>query len=236
MTTAEILTQLQSLGQESTKRVLMKHDIPEPLYGVKIEDMKKLIPKKEKYNHALSLELYDTGVYDAMYLAGLIAEPEKMNKDELRHWAKRATAPVLRESIVAAVAAEGDHGWELALEWIEDSDEAIASTGWATLGHLVSIKDDDALNIPALEQLLQRVAHNIHSQPDRVKSQMNAFVICLGAYVTSLYQKAIEAAQTIGQVTVDMGDTACKVPSAADYIHKTVSRRGVGKKKKMARC
>jgi hypothetical protein len=40
----------------------------------------------------------------------------------------------------------------------------------------------------------------------------------------------------IGPVTVDMGDTACKVPYAPDYVQKVVDRGTVGKKRKTAKC
>ena len=83
MTSKEILTQLKSLGSESIKKVLVKHGAREPFYGVKVEELKK-IQKKVKMDYKLSMELFDTGISDAMYLAGLIAEPEKMSKKDIQ--------------------------------------------------------------------------------------------------------------------------------------------------------
>ena len=37
-------------------------------------------------------------------------------------------------------------------------------------------------------------------------------------------------------VDVDMGDTACKVPNATDYIAKIESMNRVGKKRKTMKC
>jgi 3-methyladenine DNA glycosylase AlkD len=64
MTATNIVEQLKELGSTSIKRVLLKHGINEPLYGVKIEELKK-IQKKIKEDHKLALELYATGIYDA---------------------------------------------------------------------------------------------------------------------------------------------------------------------------
>ena len=36
--------------------------------------------------------------------------------------------------------------------------------------------------------------------------------------------------------TVDMGDTACKVPFIPDYIRKVEARGTIGKKRKTVRC
>ena len=72
----------------------MKHGIQEPLFGVKIGDMKK-IQKRIKKDYQLVLDLYDTGIYDAMYLAGLIADDVKMTKKDLQHWVKKANGGAL---------------------------------------------------------------------------------------------------------------------------------------------
>ena len=68
MTAEEIVKELKPLGKDSYKKVLLNHGIREPMFGVKIEDMKK-IQKRIKKDYQLALELYDTGISDAMYLA-----------------------------------------------------------------------------------------------------------------------------------------------------------------------
>ena len=73
-TADEVVAELKTLGSESNKKVLVRHGAREPFYGVKIEDLKK-IQKRIKKDHDLALALYDTGISDAMYLAGLIADP-----------------------------------------------------------------------------------------------------------------------------------------------------------------
>src|SRR5689334_2278062 len=70
MTTAEIVKELKTMGNESYKRTMLRHGVQEPIYGVKIEDMKAKFVKKIKKDYQLALDLYDTGIYDAKYLAG----------------------------------------------------------------------------------------------------------------------------------------------------------------------
>ena len=142
MTTKEILDELKLYGSDSIKKVFFKHGAKEPFYGVKVADLKK-IQKKIKKNYALSLELYDTGNTDAMYLAGLIADDKKMTKENLNHWVKNAYWYMISEFTVAWVAAESNFGHEMALEWIKSSEENIASAGWATYANLVTLLPDD---------------------------------------------------------------------------------------------
>src|SRR5207253_3957945 len=137
MTAAEIVKQLKTMGNESYKRTMMNHGIKEPIFGVKIEDMKNKFQKTIKKDYQLALDLYDTGIYDAMYLAGLIADESKMTKKDLNHWLANANSAVLCGSTVPWIAAESKHGRELALDWIESKKPDIAGSGWSTLGCLV---------------------------------------------------------------------------------------------------
>ena len=235
MTAAEIVEELKPLGRDSYKKVLFKHGIKEPCLGVKIEDLKK-IQKRVKKDYQLALDLYDTGIYDAMYLAGLIADDLKMTKRDLRHWLETANCPMLSVYTVPWVAAESLHGRELALEWIESPKESVAAAGWATLSGLVAVKDDAELDLVELKQLLQRVQKTIHQQPNNVRSVMNSFLIAVGSYVKSLTDLALKTAAKIGPVTVDMGGTACKVPYAPEYIQKVQKRGAIGKKRKTTKC
>lgn len=238
MTTPEILDQLKAYGNENTKKIYLKHGAREPFYGVKVQDLKKIVRKLKKVEnkHELSLELYATGNSDAMYLAGLIADENKISKTTLHQWAAEAYWYMLSEYTVAWVAAETPFGFELGLEWIASSEEGIAAAGWATLASYAALKPDAELDIEAYSALLDRVAAEVHGAQNRVSYVMNGFVIAVGTYIESLTEKATAVATQIGKVTVNMGGTACKVPLAATYIQKVIDKGRVGKKRKTARC
>ena len=235
MTAKEILEELKALGSDSYKKVIFNHGVKEPCFGVKVSDLQK-IQKRIKKDYQLALDLYDTGNYDAMYLAGLIADDAQMTKKDLQRWIANATHSPLAGSTVPWVAAGSTHGWELALEWIDSKRDLTAAAGWATLRSLVSIKEDSKLDLAELKRLLLRVQKSIHQAPDEVRSQMNSFVIAVGSCVQPLTDTAIEIGEKIGPVTVDMSDTACQVPFAPDSIRKVQKRGAIGKKRKTAKC
>lgn len=235
MTAKEILSELKSLGRDSYKKVLLNHGVAEPVFGVKIEEMKKIV-KRVKKDYRLALDLYDTGVYDAMYLAGLIADDAKMTKKDLERWLAKATSDALAQFTIAWVAAESPHGRELALKWIDSPKENTATAGWSTLSGLVAIKADADLDLAELKRLLQRVQKTIHDAPNLVRYAMNSFVICVGSYVKPQSELALQTAAKIGPVSVDLGNTACKVPGAVEYIRKVEKRGTIGKKRKTVKC
>jgi 3-methyladenine DNA glycosylase AlkD len=234
MTAKDIVAELKKLGTEQTKKMWMTNGAQEPCLGVKVEDMKK-IQKRVKMDYALALALYDTGIADAMYLAGLIADDAKMTKKDLQKWVENATWHMVGEYTVPWVASSSPHGREMALKWIDSKDEAIASSGWGTYSSLVAIKDDADLDLAEIKTLLQRVAKSIHLQPNRVKYVMNGFVIAVACFVKPLHKLAVDTAKGIGKVEVDLVGS-CKIPYAPDYIKKVEARRAIGKKRKSPKC
>src|SRR5436190_13243049 len=121
MTAKEILAELKPLGSDSYKKVMLNYGVKEPFFGVKISELQK-IQKRVKQDYRLALDLYDTGNYDAMYLAGLIADDAKMTKKDLQRWIGKACekgCEPLASWTVPWVTAGSAHAHEIALEWIE---------------------------------------------------------------------------------------------------------------------
>lgn len=235
MTAKEVLAELKKLGTEQTRKIYANHGAKGDMFGVKVADL-KVIAKKIKGDQALALELYDTGNLDAMYLAGLVADGAKMSKAELNAWVKSAAWVWSSEYTVPWVASESPFGRELALTWMDSSKESIASAGWNTYGSIMGTKPDTELDLKEIEGLLERAVKEIPKAPNRVRYCMNGFVIAVGAFVKPLHAKAKAAAKKIGTVEVDMGGTACEVPNALEKITKVAEMRGVGKKRKSAKC
>lgn len=235
MKASEILAELSKLGSDSYKRTLMRHGVCEPCYGAKIADMKQVV-KGIKRDYQLALDLYDTGVYDAMYLAGLIADDAKMTKKDLKHWLALANSWPLAAWPVAWVAASSPHGWSLGTEWIDSKKELTQIAGWSTLAGWVSIRPDAELDLDVLKALIGRVQKTIHDHPDRVGYHMNAFLIALGCYVAPLTKAVLAAGEKIGAFEADLGDNDCKVPGIAESIQKVQARGAIGKKRKTVKC
>lgn len=235
MTLDETMQALEAKASATTKNTLLRHGAKEPLFGVRIGDMKPIV-KQIKADQELALQLYATGNSDAMYLAGLVADGRKMTRAQVERWAEGATWHMISGTIVPWVAAEHPEGMDMALQWIESPKETLAVAGWGTLCNLVTTTPDEKLPVRQLEALLKRIVKTPKSSPDNVRYAMNNFVICCGTYVAPLADKAVETARKLGKVEVDVGDTACQVPDAESYILK--SRRGapIAPKRKTTRC
>jgi 3-methyladenine DNA glycosylase AlkD len=236
-TATAIMATLKKKGTEKTRAIYARHGMAgKPMFGVSIADL-KVIAKTIKGQQALACELYETGNLDAMYIAGMVADGSQMTRDQLNAWAEGAEGlQMISEYTVPWVSVENVQGRELAKRWMTSKKEHVASSGWTTYSGLLATKDDADLDLREIEGLLNTVVKGIGGAQNRVRHTMNGFVIAVGSYVKPLLKQAKSAAKQIGDVSVDVGDTACKVPLATDYIQKIESGGRVGKKRKTIRC
>ena len=235
MNVRETMAALKKLGTAQTRKTWQRHGATGAYFGVKIGDMKKLLPKL-KGKQDVALELYATGNADAMYLAGLVVNGAAMTRVQLEKWAADARWSMISDFTVPWVAAEHPDAPAIALAWMDSKKEHVACAGWNTYAGVVSMRPDDELDLKEVERLLSRVEKQIRSAPDRVRYCMNGFVIAVGAGVKPLFARAKSAALDIGKVEVDMGDTECKVPDALAMLAKIEAMGRVGKKRATMKC
>ena len=232
-----VVKELRAKGKEKTRATYARHGMAaERTLGVSVADM-KVIAKKLRGEQALAMELYGTGIMEAQYLAGMVADGKKMTRKQLDAWAEGAAGmQMIAEYTVPWVTVENAEARACALKWIESKKEHVASAGWSTWSGLVATKQDAELDLAELKNLLGRVVQSIHRAKNRERYTMNVFVISVGGYVKALLGEAKAAAEKIGNVSVDVGETACQVPVASAYIGKMEKMGRVGKKRKTLRC
>jgi 3-methyladenine DNA glycosylase AlkD len=234
-TVNQVMGALKKKGNPQRRQLFMRHGASDRLYGVSVADM-KVIAKTIKGKQELARELYDTGNYDAMYLAGMVADGKQMTKKQLQSWARAADWHLISEYTVPWVASESEHGRDLAMKWIVSKKQHVAACGWSTYAGIVTTTADEDLDLAEIKSLLKRIEDRIDSAANRVRYTMNGFVIAVGAYVKPLARQAKATAQKLGKVSVDMHGTSCKVPVALDYIGKIEASGRAGKKRKTIRC
>jgi len=235
-TAASVTALLKKKGTQKMRDMYARHGMASGHpFGVSVADL-KIIAKTIKGQQALACELYETGNLDAMYLAGMVADGKQMTETDLNRWAdSTAGMSMISEYTVPWVAVDNARARELAVQWIASKKDHVASCGWCTYSGLVAIAPDDSLDLAEIEKLLKQVVKEIHSAPNRVRGNMNSFVIAVGTYVKPLLKHAKAAAKQIGAVSVDMGDTACTVRLATEYIEKVEATGKAGKKRKTIR-
>jgi len=229
------MQELESLGKERTKKIYQSNGACEPLFGVATGQMKP-IAKKIKKNQPLAEQLYATGNYDAMYFAGVIAEPEVMTEADFDRWMDTAYFYMLSDYVVAVTLAETDIAQEVADKWIASGDELRMSAGWSCYCWLLGNRPDSEFSESKLAAMLALVENTIHDSPERAKYAMNNFNYTVGVSYLPLHNQAVETAKAVGPVEVDKDKKKSKFINAAANIQKAIDKEQLGFKRKYVRC
>lgn len=232
MNVETVMQELEALGKERLKKIYISNGAREPLFGVATGAMKPLA-KKIKIDQSLAEQLYATGNYDAMYFAGIIADPKAMTAADFERWMDEAYFYMLSDFVVAVTLAETDIAQEVADKWIASGEELRMSAGWSCYCWLLGSRPDRDFSASKLAGMLETVEKTIHDAPDRAKSAMNNFMYTVAVSYVPLHDKAFETAKAVGPVQMNRSK---KMLNAAENIQKAVEKGQLGFKRKYVRC
>ena len=155
-------------------------------------------------------------------LAGMIADPKRLDAATLDGWAKGLRNYVETDAL-GDLAAKSPHARETMARWMASDEEWTAAAGWRLLAQVAM--NEDGLPDEYFERFLSTIERDIHESPNRVRHAMNDALIAIGVRNPALREKALAAATRIGKVEVDHGETGCKTPDAIAYIQKVLERK-----------
>lgn len=87
----------------------------DPLFGVATGAMK---PIAKRINQRLAEELYAIGNYDAMYFAGIVADPKAITESDFDRWMDAAYFYMLSDYVVAVTLSESSIAQDVADKWL----------------------------------------------------------------------------------------------------------------------
>ncbi len=218
----EVLTTLKAVGKPQTAAIYKRHGSGNNVFGTLTSELQKL-KKKLRLDHALALELWNTGNAEARILALLIADPARISRTDAETMVQDGPVRFLG-SYLADLFARSPLADALMREWMKSKDESQRELSYFILGARLradpeSISDNDA------QQVLTTIEQQLHGSPNWVRYAMNGAVIAIGVFKHALRAEAIAVAKRIGKVEVDHGATNCKTPDAAASIEKASRRK-----------
>jgi 3-methyladenine DNA glycosylase AlkD len=216
----EVLKVLEDSGTEQNRKVYARHGVRPPLYGVSYAELGRL-QKKIRKDHPLARGLWATGNHDARVLATMVCDPDRLDRPSLDEWSADLDNYVLADAL-GRVGARSPDGLAWASGWLGTDAEWRGQVAWSIVAALAApgSGDDDEF----FAGLVKRIEREIHSRPNRMRHAMYMALIAIGGRSARLEELAIEAAQRIGKVNIDHGQTGCKTPDAIPYIRKIRAR------------
>ncbi len=235
MNVQEVMQQLEQLATERTKKIYVSNGAKEPVFGVATGAMKPLF-KQIKLNQPLAEQLYATGNYDAMYFAGMIAEPLIMTSEDFDRWMETAYFYMLSDYVIAVTLAESPLAEQIATRWIATGDELKMSAGWSCYCWLLGNQKDVFFTKDVLYQMIETVRDTVHEQPERTQIAMIQFLKAVAISYEPLHKEATDIALQLGDIKRERVGKKPLVLNAYPEIEKAIEKGRIGFKRKHVRC
>ena len=103
--------------------------------GVSVPDMRK-IAKEIGKDHQLALELWDTGIPEAMIVAGMVAEPDKLTEIQMEDWVVDINSWDVCDQVCMNLFEKSAYVEQKIYEWSEREEEFVKRTAFALIACL----------------------------------------------------------------------------------------------------
>jgi 3-methyladenine DNA glycosylase AlkD len=226
MTLNEALKELKALGDakvraQNSKPTAFGQGAGENQFGVPLGEIRK-VAKKVKLDHALAMELWDTGNVDAQFLATLVIDVKKLTVKDLYRMVKSISYFRVSDWLNSYVISKHAGKDALREKWMTSKDQWAARSGWHLTGEKVA-KDPEGLDLPAL---LDRIEKELADAVPEVQWTMNNTLANIGIHIPKLRKRALAIGEKIGLYKDWPVSKGCTPPYAPIWIDFMVKRQG----------
>lgn len=218
----EAMHELESRGSDQTRRTYLRHGASEPLFGVRIGDLRPMA-RHIGTDHDLARQLWASGNVDARLLACMVADTARASEIELDAWLADIETYFLVDVFVAELASRRQGRRERAERWIASARDRTAQAGW-DLMNVVALQDQDVADDYFLAWL-DVIAERISSYGNWTRRAASNVITSIGLRTDSLEAAARRAAERMGHVDFDPGQTSCVMPDPIAYLERTKAHR-----------
>lgn len=205
------LDRLREQGTAQNIKVYRRHGAKGELFGVSFAHIDALAAEIGN-NLELARQLWLSGNADAMNLAASIADPEQITPEELDEWVASINFYPVADCFVRRLVAHSRWALEKMEAWSRSKQEFTRRCAYELATRLA--KSNRAIEGRIFLDLLVRLERDILGSPNRARQAMLSALIAIGKRNEELRLAALAAAQRIGPVVIDHGQTGCKTPDA----------------------
>jgi len=165
--------------------------------GVSIPELRK-IAKEVGKNHELALELWNTGISDALILASMIDEPNKMTEKQMDDWVKDFDSWDVCDQVCMNLFDKHPLVWKKIIEWSKRDEVFVKRAAFALLSCL-AVHDKEAEDQKFID-FLSVIKREATDDRNYVKKAVNWALRNIGKRNLRLNKDALEAAREIQQI------------------------------------
>ncbi len=189
------IEQMKSLANPEAVAGMARFGInPNNTYGVSIPALRKMTHDIGK-DHALALELWQSGIHEARILAGMIDEPEKVTDEQMESWAADFDSWDVCDQVCSNLFDKTEFAYQKAHEWSYRKEEFVKRAGFVLMATL-AVHDKNAGDEKFLE-FLPVIKREAIDDRNFVKKAVNWALRQIGKRNLNLNRAAIGIAKEI---------------------------------------
>jgi len=219
-TAADLLNELEALGDERVRSRNRKLGAGEVQSGVRMGDIRALA-KRLGRNPLLARELWATGHLEARLLAILLLQPKQLDAVELERMLREARFAQLVDWLQAYLVKDHPAAEGLRERFLADPDPWVARSGWSLTAGRVA-RSPEGLDLVGLLGRLERELP--HADP-ATQWTMNNCLAAIGIHHAELRERAIAIGEALGLYRDYPTPKGCTSPFAPVWIAAMVRSR-----------
>ena len=132
----EVLEMLGASADRERLEGMARYGIStESRMGVKVPEMRK-VAKQVGRDHQLALELWQTGIAEAMIVASMVDEPDKVTEAQMDAWANDFSSWDVCDQVCMNLFEKTPYAWSKIKEWAACEAEFVKRAGFALIACL----------------------------------------------------------------------------------------------------
>jgi 3-methyladenine DNA glycosylase AlkD len=191
----DILMQLKAKARPDQLEGMARYGMAvEQRLGVAVPDMRK-IAKEIGKDHQLALELWQTGIPEAMMVASMVDVPGEVNEEQMETWVQDFNSWDVCDQVCMNLFEKTPMAWKKILDWSRRDEEFVKRAAFALLAclawHNKHAPDE------AFIRLIPVIKEGAADGRNFVKKAVNWALRSIGKRNMNLHQVAMQAAQEI---------------------------------------
>ena len=195
MTFEQTMAELQSYANPQAVEGMARFGIrSDNVLGISIPTLRAMAKRIGK-NHALALELWDSGIHEAQILASLIDEPRLVSVTQMEGWVHEFDSWDVCDQVCGNLFDRTPYAFQKAIEWCQQEPEFVRRAGFVLMAEL-AVHDKKAPDEAFITffPLIQQYAVD---ERNFVKKAVNWALRQIGKRNATLHAQALEWAKRI---------------------------------------
>lgn len=198
MTAAELIAELQARANPENVAGMARFGIcSEGTLGVSVAEIRQLARRAGR-DHAVALELWDSGIHEARILATIVERPECLSRKQMHAWARDFDSWDLCDQACMNLFWRSPDAWDVVQKWSNARAEFVRRAAFALIASLASKQRNTAED--RWDEALAMIVAASTDERNFVRKAVNWALRGIGKRSPELRVRAIATARRIAEI------------------------------------